>query len=216
MLAVARDNHNRIRVLPPAALRLRWDLSTSWHHSDITAPEWDHIKPPKLPICKSMANVIHDTNEKLSAAKPSLDNSVGDLAATPAQQPTFNILPYPAVMPLKPASSCLAAHYYTLEIQWPCGYAEAKWKYGRIEKQSTKCIQSYSGTCDAWSRDAEQLRTGKGMFCVCVFFIKVFFFQRWHEFRRQRSLKCSRPSSTGSPECSMDFVLSEVLVLTMV
>ncbi|KAL9709518.1 hypothetical protein Ac2012v2_007257 [Leucoagaricus gongylophorus] len=43
-----------------------------------------------------MANVIHDTNEKLSAAKASLDNSVGDLAATPAQQPTFNILPYPA------------------------------------------------------------------------------------------------------------------------
>jgi len=64
-----------------------------------------------------MANVIHDTSEKLSAAEASLDNSVGDLAATPAQQPTFNILPYPAVMPLKPASSCLAAHYYTLEIQ---------------------------------------------------------------------------------------------------
>jgi len=49
---------------------------------------------------------------------------------------------------------------YKSEIQWPNGYAEAKWEYRGTEKQS-ECISSCSGTRDAQPTDVEQLRTSQ-------------------------------------------------------
>jgi len=157
-----------------------------------------------------MASTPHDMTSSTSKATP--DTADGQYStAPPAQQPTFNILPHPAVRrsifflifftqaPQTPQSPSFSSSSQQQKSNDPADLQKPSETTGGLRShQSAFAVTSAPGPVLLNQEMLSNLGPAKVRSSHCFFDEREFTNANAMNFRRQRSLKCSKLNSTTS------------------